>query len=314
VTADTFPCAQRFAHEALFYAGDQGFVDGVAPFVREGVARGEAVLVVVPARKIELLRDSLNGEAEWVLFADMAEVGANPARIIPAWQDFVERNDGRQMRGVGEPISSDRGREELVECQRHEQLLNVAFATSPAWRLLCPYDTEALEPAVIDEALRSHPVVLEGGRCRPSEAYLGLGATGLPLGLPLLDPPASAEPFAFDADSLVECRRRVYWQGTRAGLGVARTNDLVLAVNEILTNSVRHGGGTGVLRIWQDDGMLVCEVRDGGRIDDPLADRRRPGPDQTGGRGLWIANQLCDLVQLRSLADGSVVRVSMRRA
>ena len=245
MTADKVPHARRFAHEALFYAGDQGFVDGVAPFVREGVAQGEAVLVVVPAHKIELLRDSLNGEAAQVLFADMAEIGANPARIIPAWQDFVERNAGRQMRGVGEPISPDRGREELVECQRHEQLLNVAFATSPAWRLLCPYDTESLEPAVIAEALRSHPVVLEEGRCRPSEAYLGLDESGLPFGLPLLDPPADAEPFTFDADSLVECRRRVYWQGTRAGLGVARTNDLVLAVNEILTNSVRHGGGTG---------------------------------------------------------------------
>lgn len=314
MTADEAPPARRFAHEALFYAGDQGFVDGVAPFVREGVAQGEAVLVVVPARKIELLRDSLDGEATHVLFADMAEVGANPARIIPAWQDFVERNAGRQMRGVGEPISPDRGREELVECQRHEQLLNVAFATSPAWRLLCPYDTEALDPAVIDEALRSHPAVLEDGRCRPSESYLGLDEIGLPFGLPLLDPPAGAEPFAFDADSLAECRRRLYWQGTRAGLGVARTNDLVLAVNEILTNSVRHGGGTGVLRIWQDGETLVCEVRDGGRIDDLLADRRRPRPDQTGGRGLWIANQLCDLVQLRSLADGSVVRVSMRRA
>ena len=136
---------------------------------------------------------------------------------------------------------------------------------------------------MIDEALRSHPVVLEEGRCRPSETYRGLDEIGLPFGLPLLDPPADAEPFAFDADSLVECRRRVYWQGTRAGLGVARTNDLVLAVNEILTNSVRHGGGTGVLRIWQDDGTLVCEVRDGGRIDDPLADRRGPGPTRPAG-------------------------------
>jgi anti-sigma regulatory factor (Ser/Thr protein kinase) len=303
-----------FAHEALFYAGDQGFVDGVAPFVRDGVARGEAVLVVVPGRKIDLLRDSLNGEAAQVLFADTAEVGANPARIIPAWQDFVERNGSRKLRGVGEPISSGCAREELVECQRHEQLLNVAFATSRAWRLLCPYDTEALEPAVIDEALRSHPVVLEEGRHRTSETYLGVDESGLPFGLPLLDPPGGAKPFEFDVDSLAECRRRVYWHGTRAGIGVARTNDLVLAVNEILSNSVRHGGGRGVLRIWQDDQMLVCEVRDRGRIDDPLADRRRPGPDQTGGRGLWMANQLCDFVQLRSLADGSVVRLSMRRA
>ena len=275
MTADEAPPARRFAHEALFYAGDQGFVDGVAPFVREGVAQGEAVLVVVPARKIELLRDSLDGEATHVLFADMAEVGANPARIIPAWQDFVERNAGRQMRGVGEPISPDRGREELVECQRHEQLLNVAFATSPAWRLLCPYDTEALDPAVIDEALRSHPAVLEDGRCRPSESYLGLDEIGLPFGLPLLDPPAGAEPFAFDADSLAECRRRLYWQGTRAGLGVARTNDLVLAVNEILTNSVRHGGGTG--RVADLAGRRDARLRGPRR----RADRRPAGRPAT---------------------------------
>ena len=68
-----------------------------------------------------------------------------------------------------------------------------------------------------------------------------------------------------------------------------------------------------MLRIWQDDATVVCEVRDGGRIADPLADRRRPRLDQFGGRGLWMANQLCDLVQLRSLDDGCVVRVSMRR-
>jgi anti-sigma regulatory factor (Ser/Thr protein kinase) len=93
-----------------------------------------------------------------------------------------------------------------------------------------------------------------------------------------------------------------------------RATDLVLAVNELLTNSVRHGGGSGVLRIWQDDHTLVCEVRDRGRITDPLADRRRPDPGRTGGRGLWVANQLCDLVQLRSLDGENVVRVSMHRS
>jgi len=167
---------------------------------------------------------------------------------------------------------------------------------------------------VIDEALRSHPLVVEQGRYRPSDAYLGLDEIALPFGLPLLDPPADARELEFDVDGLAECRRRIYRQATDAGLGSARTHDLVLAVNEILTNSIRHGGGTGVLRIWQEGDTLVCEVRDRGRISDPLIDRRRPGPNQTGGRGLWMANQLCDLVQVRSRADGNIVRVSMRRS
>jgi len=67
------------------------------------------------------------------------------------------------------------------------------------------------------------------------------------------------------------------------------------------------------LRIWEDDGALVCEVTDRGRIEDPLADRRRPRTDRPGGRGLWMANQFCDLVQIRQLPDGNVVRLSMRR-
>jgi anti-sigma regulatory factor (Ser/Thr protein kinase) len=310
------PTAREFAHEALLYDGDEGFVAGVAPFVREGVERGEPVLVVVSARKIDLLREALSEENGRVLFADMADVGANPARIIPAWEDFVARHvaPGRPARGVGEPIWHGRGADELVESQRHEALLNLAFARSPAWRLLCPYDTRTLDPAVIDEALRSHPAVVQDGETRASDRYAGLDELCGPFAAPLADPPGAVHELAFDADSLADVRRLVYRRATDAGLGVPRTNDLVLAVNEILTNSVRHGGGSGLLRIWQDGAALVCEVRDRGRIEDPLADRRKPGAEQTGGRGLWMANQLCDLVQIRSLADGNVVRLSMRRS
>ena len=87
----------------------------------------------------------------------------------------------------------------------------------------------------------------------------------------------------------------------------------MLAVNEVATNSVRHGGGRGRLRAWQERDVLICEVRDGGRLDDPLVGRRRPTGAQIGGYGLWLANQVCDLVQLRSRADGCAVRVHMRK-
>jgi anti-sigma regulatory factor (Ser/Thr protein kinase) len=98
-------------------------------------------------------------------------------------------------------------------------------------------------------------------------------------------------------------------QATAAGLDPARTADLVLAVDEVATNSLPHGGGRGTLRIWREDGTLVCEVRDAGRLQNPMAGRERPTPERDGGRGLWMVNQLCDLVQLRSFPDGAAVRV-----
>ena len=80
-------------------------------------------------------------------------------------------------------------------------------------------------------------------------------------------------------------------------------------MNEIVTNSVRHGGGRGVVRMWSEPDRLVCEIRDGGVIDDALADRQLPTAGRDGGRGLWIANHVCDLVQVRSGPAGTVVRL-----
>jgi anti-sigma regulatory factor (Ser/Thr protein kinase) len=108
-------------------------------------------------------------------------------------------------------------------------------------------------------------------------------------------------------------RNTVSRHARAARLAPARADELVTAVNEVATNSVRHGGGSGSLRVWQENSSLVCEIRDKGRFDRPLADRERPSTDITAPRGLWLANQLCDLVQIRSLPEGTVVRLHKRR-
>ena len=98
--------------------------------------------------------------------------------------------------------------------------------------------------------------------------------------------------------------------GAAAGLTPARIGDLVLAVDEIATNSLRHGGVPPDPQ-GPPAAAVVCEVRDAGRIQDPMVGRERPPPDRDGGRGLWLANQLCDLVQLRSFPTGAVVRLHL---
>jgi anti-sigma regulatory factor (Ser/Thr protein kinase) len=298
----------RFRHEALFYAGQEEFLDGTAAFIREGVESGQPALVVLSAPKIEALRAELDGDADRVLFADMAEVGANPARIIPAWREFAAEHSG-PIRGIGEPIWAERSAAELVECQHHESLLNLAFADRPGFYLLCPYDIAALGPEVLVEARRSHPFLSVNGADQPSSDYRGLEAVAAPFGDPLPDPPVQPRWRVFGVRGLAGLRDFVSAQASDTALSADATEDLELAVHEVAANSVTHGGGGGALRVWVDGGAVICEITDKGIIDEPLVGRERPRPGQAGGCGLWMANQLCDLVQVRTSAHGTTVRM-----
>jgi anti-sigma regulatory factor (Ser/Thr protein kinase) len=108
------------------------------------------------------------------------------------------------------------------------------------------------------------------------------------------------------------CVRRFVSSYAEGSLGKARTDDLVLAVNELATNSVRHGGGAGTLRMWTQENMLACEIHDTGHIADPHAGETPPTPEQPSGRGLWVVRCLADIVQIQSTPTGTVVRVHMR--
>jgi len=305
--------ADRFHHEALLYDGLDDLVAQLVPFVRDGLRAGEPVLVALTAGKLERLRRALGDDGDAVRFLDIGVVGRNPARIIPVWRAFIDGHEGR-VRGVGEPIWSERAADELVECQLHEALLNVAFDDDDGFTLVCPYDTRALDPAIVHEACCSHPIVARSAERRPSRDYRGLEAVAEPFGVALPTPPAHTEVLAFDRGSLRDVRTLIAGWAADAGLSPERTDDLVLAVHELATNSVRHGGGTGVLRAWALPGALLCEVRDQGQIGDQLVGRHVPAQHALHGRGLWLANQLCDLVQIRSLPTGTVVRLRMALA
>ena len=304
---------EGFRHEALLYSGEQEFLDGTVRFITDAVAAGDPLLVVVDHPKHELLRSHL-GSADGLVLKDMREVGDNPARIIPAWREFVadHAGPGRRLRGIGEPIGPDRGSAELRECHRHEALLNLAFADADDFWLLCPYDTDTLDPAVIEEAHHTHPYVLGGRGHRVSTAWSGPENASLPFAEALPEPAGEPRDLHFDIQTLPLLRRFVARLARNTLFDEDRVTDLQLAVNEVATNSIKHGGGHGVLRIWREPDRLVCEVLDRGTIEDPLAGRTLPDTGATSGHGLWIANQVCDLVQLRSFREGSVVRLHMR--
>jgi anti-sigma regulatory factor (Ser/Thr protein kinase) len=300
-----------FFHQALVYRDPGEFIAGVLPFLREGLAAAEPVLVAVGPERTAELREALGADAGDVGFLPMRELGRNPARIIPAWRQFLDATAGRRARGIGEPVWAGRGAAELDECQRHEALLGQAFAAPPSWSLLCPYDASALGEEVLATVARTHPHVVAGGDWSASREYVA-GRDCFAGALP--PAPRGVRVFAFDARGLHEVRSWVGHAARRAGLAMDRAADLVAAASELAANSVAHGGGAGLLRTWPQGNGLVVEVEDAGRLTEPLAGRLRPTRTQEGGRGLWIANQLCDLVQIRSGAGGTVVRLHLAAA
>ena len=295
------------SHEALFYRDETEYVRSVGVFVDAGVNAGEPVLVAVPAARLELLRAEAGRGP--VRFADMEEIGRNPARIIPRIRAFIDEHPRRRVRFVGEPIWAGRTDSETVEATRHEALINLAFADARAI-ILCPYDVRGLAAHVVAEAACTHPIVVADDQRAPSPSYTDPTVVYAAAEYPLPAPPAAATVLAIGSD-LAAVRASLRLETIRAGLPPARADDLLVAANELVTNSLVHAAPPVELTLWHDGTEMICEVADAGEIHDPLVGRVEPRPELPGGRGLWLANQLCDLVELRSGTDGTVVRLHM---
>lgn len=297
-----------YRHELYPYRGRDEFVEGTMGFIQDALDGGEAVVVAVPPDKASLLRAEVR-EDEAVRYVDTSGMAHHPGRHIGAWQEWIEEHvsEGRPVRGIGEsPWDRVRSPAETEELRYHEWLLNKVFAQGPAWWLLCPYDVEH-DRAALAEMARCHPEVRRQGRTVPCEEYDPKAPYAFTR---LTDPCEPYEEFAYASGDLAALRDKITVRAERHGLAGQRLRELRLAATEVATNSIRHGGGQGVLRAWEEDRRLVCEFRDAGHIQDPLAGRTKPNPRQPGGRGLWLVHQLCDLVEIRSAPyEGTTIRL-----
>jgi anti-sigma regulatory factor (Ser/Thr protein kinase) len=116
----------------------------------------------------------------------------------------------------------------------------------------------------------------------------------------------------FDRDSIVSVRHDVEQLSERAGLSGFALYRFVVAVNEIVTNAVRHGGGRGRLRLWRDGQRLHCQVTDSGpgMADPKRAMAERPAPETVGGWGLWLARQGSEGLVVDTGTRGSAITLT----
>jgi anti-sigma regulatory factor (Ser/Thr protein kinase) len=299
-----------FRHEIAFYEGLGDLARAVLPFVREGVARREPVLVAMAPARLDVVERALGADAVRVDFVDMTELGANPACIIPEWRRFLEDTaDQGAVRGVGEPVWPGRREVELCETELHEALLNLAFDGGPSWRLLCPYDVSSLPDGVVADARRNHPQLQPASASDQLSAHACHDHARRTFASPLPAVPVRALVHCFTRVDISGVRRLVREVALEQGMAPHRVDDLMLAAHELATNSVTHGGGRGEVAIWREPGALAVEIHDHGWIEDPLVGQGLLDLQAEAGRGIWMANQLCDLVQVRSGDGGTQVRL-----
>lgn len=298
-----------FRHGAMLYGSAEEFAVGVADFVRAGTEAGEAVLVAVAGPNLSRIRAELDGHGRLVRWAEVAGAGISPGRLTSDLWLFAQEHHGAAVRCVQDSGWRSRPAGELREAVRHEALINQLLAD--AWvTMLCAYDAE-LDARTLDRAHGTHPELVRDGRWQPNPGYVTNGNGPQP------DEPPPATPEGATVLSYREdqagVRALVSAQAHLAGLPADREIDLVLAVAELTANTLAHTSGPGEVSIWKDDGELICQVRDGGQISDPLAGARRPDPGSPGrGRGLWLVHRLTDLAEVWTGPGGTTTRLHMR--
>lgn len=118
----------------------------------------------------------------------------------------------------------------------------------------------------------------------------------------------------FVRGDLYAVRAAVAAHASELGGAQQDVENLVIVASELATNAIVHGGGRGRLRLWTVDGMIAMQVADDGPgfADAEHAGLRRQDPAAPGGRGLWLARQLCTQVRIRADGTGTEVMVALR--
>lgn len=300
---------QSYRHEAYLWSGPSEFTSGLVSFVEEGLDADEPILVAVSPLHGEWLQKALGRLSSHVAFVDLARSGGNPARLIPLWQAFLDAREDRLQpaRGVGEAVWPGQRPAERVECQLHEALLNVAIDPDlPLW-LICPYEVDSLSPELADDVSRSHPAIADPMGYRGSVSYGGREHAGSMFAADLPAPAGPPVTARFSDDNLRVLARYLTLELYVAGLSSGQAARLASVAHQLAAGSLSRGAVGGTVSIWCEPGAVICELTDPTRMNDALAGRSSPINGENPG--LWGANQLCDLVQLRSGLSGTQVRL-----
>jgi hypothetical protein len=309
-------------HWVCIYDDDQQFLQTAVPFLTEGLDLGEPVLVVTTPANLELLGAAMGDRGGDVDYADSTFFGRRPPQRMAAFYRYWKtrggaregsqpaRRDGR-VRILAEPVWAGRSAREVMAWTRMEAALNVTLA-STSISMICPYDARILDQDIVSGALHTHPVQVVGSHPSPSAHYTDPAAFVRSCGTgPLADPPAGAAAFQFDGD-LRRLRRFIADRAAAHGVTGDRADMLVVAVSEVGAYLKSRWPASAAVRSWEQPGAVVCDFRQpGASISDPFIGLRPAELVPGDGDGLWLANQICDWMEIQCGGDGCTIQLQV---
>ena len=306
----------RFRHDALLYDSPEHLAEVAVPFLLEGLAAGDAAVVATSAATAALLRAAV-GDDPRVHVLERGDVyRARTPAAITTFRHLAEQraSEGtRRLRVVGE-VDFGPTERDWLEWQRYEAVINEALAGWPLWGL-CVFDTQRLPEPLLASALQTHSrIATTHGRdanprfTEPADYLRALPVPDEPLEdtVPRLH--------AAQVADFATLRRALATELADVSADGDLLQDFLLAVDEMTSNALRHGGRPVDLRLWVGTDRVVCTIGDRGTgWDDPFAGYGPAhGEDLSrGGMGLWLARQLCDHVDITTGPDGALVRLTV---
>jgi anti-sigma regulatory factor (Ser/Thr protein kinase) len=314
--AEPHPTPRRsYEHDVLVHDSPDELLAVAVPFLRAGLAAGEAAVIATADPAAEALHDALGDDPGIAVLDRHGVYGERTPTTITAFRRLAGERTRAGYRGVRVVAEPDFGPtpRHWLEWQRYEAVINEALRELPLWGL-CLYDTGRLPDEVVQSALRTHPYVVTARGRRTNAGYQDPADFLRSLPVPP-EPVEDGEPLlrVDEVTDFVGLRHAV---GERlAALGGDRdlTEDLHLAIDEIAANAVRHGGPPVRLRLWGSADHVVCTISDRGPgMADPFAGYGPAhGNDLSrGGMGLWLARQLVDHVDVVDDGPGLTVRLT----
>ena len=292
-----------YRHDGFLYDDDAHLARVAAPFLLDGLAAGEPVVVTATPRTADVLREAVGAHPLLHVFERSAGSRGRTPEAITALRRLAETYavDGTRLRLVGE-VDFGATERDWIEWQRFESVVNEALADWPLWGL-CVFDTQRLPQSLLESAVASHPVLV-----RPDGVHAAnpgfVDPAGYLRSLPVPDEPLEATAprlSAPDVSDFVGLRHALAGELAGTGGDADLLEDFRLAVDEMVSNAVRHGRPPVGLRLWTAPDRIVCTISDGGPgWDDAFAGYGPAhGEDLSrGGMGLWLARQLCDHVDI----------------
>ena len=306
------------AHDGLLYSSDEELLRFVVPFLRDGIADGEAAVVVANDRTRELIEPVLDDIGP-VEFVGAPTVFRRSAAAILAYHELIERalaSGAQRVRLISEVDfgNTDDGK---VDSIRFEAVANLALAGHPVWNV-CLYDVRRTPPDLLSATAHAHPFLVTDHHRRPNPGYL--------FPAELLRRHSQLRPYTIEAQTpdlelhdlgtsgLSSLRRGIHAAAsTSSVIPQAQIDDFLEATSEIAANSLVHGHGPVSVSVWVTQQRIVCTITDQGHgFDDPLAGFL---PVPLGGMpghgfGLWLARNLSDSLDFSVTDDGFTARLA----